>query len=396
MADYYYAVPSRIASNSMAQYPEEQARAGAGAPPSHHQAPSVQPPLARATAAVGAPPPPPSSGGGHVDESGYKDFSQVPEENGDSTSKKNNEGNSKKKLAMNFPAKLFDFLSREEFSDMIVWSSHGRSWRVLKPREFEQQVLTEYFKHSNYNSFTRQVNGWGFRRISQGPDFNSYYHEMFLRGKPSLCRRMRRPSAADKKKAVTNNVAYDPDFRKMPPVGAVDPTTKQHEPLRDQEPLLREQDSGTADPATNAVTPSPSARIASSASGNEGPRTVYITRDQAAHLDDKRGIMPYHHPPPLYGMAGGMPRPQMGRSYNHPAHAFHNLQGSWEAYQMSAGPRMPLYFQQHHHHRQGQGWHNPQEDQQQQKKQAAIMGILESLKQQRMSSSSARYEGGNW
>jgi hypothetical protein len=42
----------------------------------------------------------------------------------------------------------------------------------------------------------RQVNGWGFKRITQGPDHNSYYHELFLRGLPRLVRKMKRPTKA--------------------------------------------------------------------------------------------------------------------------------------------------------------------------------------------------------
>lgn len=46
--------------------------------------------------------------------------------------------------------------------------------------------------------FLRQVNGWGYRRITTpGPDFNAYWHELFLRGLPDLCDRMKRPQKND-------------------------------------------------------------------------------------------------------------------------------------------------------------------------------------------------------
>lgn len=78
----------------------------------------------------------------------------------------------------NFPAKLHEILSRTDISDIIDWSPHGRSWRVYKPKAFEEKVIPQYFRHCKYNSFTRQVNGWGFRRITQGPDHNAYFHEV--------------------------------------------------------------------------------------------------------------------------------------------------------------------------------------------------------------------------
>jgi hypothetical protein len=37
----------------------------------------------------------------------------------------------------NFPAKMHSILSRADLVDIIAWMPHGRSWRVLKPREFE-------------------------------------------------------------------------------------------------------------------------------------------------------------------------------------------------------------------------------------------------------------------
>ena len=42
------------------------------------------------------------------------------------------------------------------------------------------------------------MNGWGFRRIvTPGPDFNAYWHEMFLRGLPDICTKMMRPKKND-------------------------------------------------------------------------------------------------------------------------------------------------------------------------------------------------------
>jgi hypothetical protein len=104
----------------------------------------------------------------------------------------------------NFPAKMQAILSRSDLSDIIAWMPHGRSWRVLKPREFEVRVIPAYFEHAKFSSFIRQANGWGFRRITQGRDRNSYYHPLFLRGLAHLCKRMKRPGVSEKQ-------ASDPD-----------------------------------------------------------------------------------------------------------------------------------------------------------------------------------------
>uniref|UniRef100_A0A7S4SJD5 HSF-type DNA-binding domain-containing protein n=1 Tax=Ditylum brightwellii TaxID=49249 RepID=A0A7S4SJD5_9STRA len=77
-----------------------------------------------------------------------------------------------------FPIKLHRILCNPDFHGIISWLPHGRSWRVLKPKAFEEKVIPIYFRHCRYSSFMRQVNGWGFKRVYQGADLNSYYHEV--------------------------------------------------------------------------------------------------------------------------------------------------------------------------------------------------------------------------
>ena len=49
-----------------------------------------------------------------------------------------------------------------------------------------------YFRHSRLSSFKRQLNLYGFEQINIGPYRGGYYHEMFHRDNPEMCRRMRR------------------------------------------------------------------------------------------------------------------------------------------------------------------------------------------------------------
>ena len=49
-----------------------------------------------------------------------------------------------------------------------------------------------YFRQSRLSSFKRQLNLYGFELISNGPSRGAYFHELFQRDKPALCRRMRR------------------------------------------------------------------------------------------------------------------------------------------------------------------------------------------------------------
>jgi hypothetical protein len=87
---------------------------------------------------------------------------------------------------------------------------HGRSWKVLDPRLFETSVLPVFFESDNYHSFNRVINAWSFRRKSTGPDRGSYFHELFLRGKPHLQKYMRRLPRTHKK--LTMSKSEEPDF----------------------------------------------------------------------------------------------------------------------------------------------------------------------------------------
>jgi hypothetical protein len=58
-----------------------------------------------------------------------------------------------------------------------------------------------------------QVNGWGFKRITEGPDLNAYYHEMFLRGLPQVAAKMRRPLKGQID--PSKELGQCPDFHKI-------------------------------------------------------------------------------------------------------------------------------------------------------------------------------------
>jgi len=132
----------------------------------------------------------------------YRDLSTLPRPNQDS-----------KPRIPNFPTKMMHMLSRPDLAHIVSWMPHGRSWKVHKPREFEIKVIPTYFEHNKYSSFIRQANGWGFRRmVCKGPDQNSYYHEMFLRGQDHLVRLMKRPIVTTR---PPSDARTEPNFYKI-------------------------------------------------------------------------------------------------------------------------------------------------------------------------------------
>lgn len=121
-------------------------------------------------------------------------------------------------MGTNFPARLHDLLAHEnDINDIIEWLPHGRSWIVRDKVQFLRKVAPSHFQISKFESFTRQVNGWGFKRITQGPDINSYYHELFLKGMPHLIQWMKRApsSGGNGKRRPRVDPKDEPNFYKI-------------------------------------------------------------------------------------------------------------------------------------------------------------------------------------
>eukprot|EP00573_Skeletonema_grethae_P012191 CAMPEP_0201693742 /NCGR_PEP_ID=MMETSP0578-20130828/6225_1 /ASSEMBLY_ACC=CAM_ASM_000663 /TAXON_ID=267565 /ORGANISM="Skeletonema grethea, Strain CCMP 1804" /LENGTH=479 /DNA_ID=CAMNT_0048179313 /DNA_START=791 /DNA_END=2230 /DNA_ORIENTATION=+ len=113
------------------------------------------------------------------------------------------------------PAKLNAMLSDPDLVTCITWMPHGRSWKILNRDVFSRYALPKYFGHTNHASFIRIVNAWGFRRVvTSGPDRDTYYHELFLRGKHNLHVKMKRLPTTHRKTPMDKNES-SPNFYEM-------------------------------------------------------------------------------------------------------------------------------------------------------------------------------------
>ena len=94
-----------------------------------------------------------------------------------------------------FPEKLHRLLMEVEAagrSDVISFVVSGRAFAIHKPDKFFKEIVPLYFRQSRLSSFKRQLNLYGFELINTGPARGGYYHELFVKDHPELCRRMRR------------------------------------------------------------------------------------------------------------------------------------------------------------------------------------------------------------
>ncbi|CAO3595965.1 unnamed protein product [Absidia cylindrospora] len=65
-----------------------------------------------------------------------------------------------------FIGKLYKMLE-DDTQDLICWSSNGDFFSVYNSALFSKQVLPQYFKHNNWQSFVRQLNMYGFSKINE-------------------------------------------------------------------------------------------------------------------------------------------------------------------------------------------------------------------------------------
>lgn len=64
-----------------------------------------------------------------------------------------------------FIHKLYQILEDDSLHDLIWWSPSGLSF-MIKPVERFSKALATYFKHTNITSFVRQLNIYGFHKVS--------------------------------------------------------------------------------------------------------------------------------------------------------------------------------------------------------------------------------------
>ena len=64
-----------------------------------------------------------------------------------------------------FIHKLYNMLEDSNIQHLISWSNNNESF-VMSPSTDFSKVLSQYFKHTNISSFVRQLNMYGFHKVS--------------------------------------------------------------------------------------------------------------------------------------------------------------------------------------------------------------------------------------
>ncbi|XP_049879097.1 heat shock factor protein isoform X9 [Pectinophora gossypiella] len=111
-----------------------------------------------------------------------------------------------------FLGKLWKLVNDSETNNLISWSPGGKTFVIKNQADFARELLPLYYKHNNMASFIRQLNMYGFHKITSvengglryEKDEIEFSHPCFMRGHAYLLEHIKR-KIANPKSIVTSN-----------------------------------------------------------------------------------------------------------------------------------------------------------------------------------------------
>uniref|UniRef100_A0A5B7A789 Heat stress transcription factor n=1 Tax=Davidia involucrata TaxID=16924 RepID=A0A5B7A789_DAVIN len=89
-----------------------------------------------------------------------------------------------------FLLKCFEMVDDQSTDALISWSSTNDSFVIWDASKFSSELLPKYFKHSNFSSFIRQLNIYGFRKVDT--DRWVFSNDGFIKGQKHLLKNISR------------------------------------------------------------------------------------------------------------------------------------------------------------------------------------------------------------
>lgn len=122
-----------------------------------------------------------------------------------------------------FLGKLWKMVNDPITVHLISWSAAGNSFIIQNQAQFWYELLPLYYKHNNMSSFVRQLNMYGFHKMStiengtmdSDKDEIQFYHKYFQKGRPELLRNIKRKVTVAKSENNAQNVLKFDDLSKV-------------------------------------------------------------------------------------------------------------------------------------------------------------------------------------
>ncbi|CEF66470.1 Heat shock factor (HSF)-type, DNA-binding domain and Winged helix-turn-helix DNA-binding domain-containing protein [Strongyloides ratti] len=108
-----------------------------------------------------------------------------------------------------FLTKLWSIVNDPDLNHIVEWDESGLSFHIQDSMAFSRDILPQYFKHNNLNSCIRQLNMYGFRKITAVDKKNitenqnltnhlEFFHNYFVRDRYDLLLKIKRRTSTSK------------------------------------------------------------------------------------------------------------------------------------------------------------------------------------------------------
>lgn len=114
-----------------------------------------------------------------------------------------------------FPDKLHCILSDRSLGHIITWLPSGKSFCIVNKEAFTKQVLPAFFKESKFESFSRRLKRWGFKKVyTSGRNQIVINHDLFVKGRLDLCKTMTGRADQSSQAQMVSQAAVSPKTEK--------------------------------------------------------------------------------------------------------------------------------------------------------------------------------------